>query len=116
VRRHRVDPVALLAGALFVAVGAAYLNAALDDTDVHARWILPSLLIALGLGGLLATLLNMARQRRQSPSEVTGEAPEPAGGLPDEPTEAVPRSSGDPEPADTRTVPIEPADERRQDT
>jgi hypothetical protein len=69
VRRHDVDPVALLAGALFVAVGIAYLNGALTDTDVHARWILPSLLIVLGLGGLLATLVNIARHRRQTPMD-----------------------------------------------
>jgi hypothetical protein len=73
VRRHSADPVALLAGVVFVVVGAAYLSGALTDSDVQARWILPGVLIALGLGGLLATLLNMARQRRQGPGEAGDE-------------------------------------------
>jgi outer membrane biosynthesis protein TonB len=64
VRRHSTDPVALLAGALFITVGAAYLGGALSDTTIEARWVLPTVLIALGFAGLLVSLVNLARQRR----------------------------------------------------
>src|SRR5262245_2104688 len=64
VRRHSTDPVALLAGALFIVVGAAYLGGGLSDTKIEARWVLPTVLITLGFAGLLASLVNLARQRR----------------------------------------------------
>ncbi len=63
-RRHSTDPVALLAGALFITVGAAYLGGALSDTKIEARWVLPTVLIALGFAGLLTSLVSLARQRR----------------------------------------------------
>ena len=63
-RRHSTDPIALLAGALFITVGAAYLGGALSDTKIEARWVLPTVLIALGFAGLLTSLVSLARQRR----------------------------------------------------
>jgi hypothetical protein len=71
VRRHSIDPVALLAGALFISVGAAYLGGVLSDTEIEARWVLPTVLIVLGLAGLMVSLANLARQRRRT--ELTGE-------------------------------------------
>lgn len=73
-RRHSTDPVALLAGALFITVGAAYLGGALSDTKIEARWVLPTVLIALGFSGLLVSLVNLARQRRTA-----GDAAQPVG-------------------------------------
>lgn len=73
-RRHSTDPVALLAGALFITVGAAYLGGALSDTKIEARWVLPTVLIALGFAGLLVSLVNLARQRRTA-----GVAAQPVG-------------------------------------
>lgn len=101
-RRHSTDPVALLAGALFITVGAAYLGGALSDTEIEARWVLPTVLIVLGLAGLMVSLANLARQRRRSeltsepgPDEqiATGTSPaaspaaEPDRGTADEPDE-----------------------------
>jgi hypothetical protein len=74
VRRHSTDPVALLAGALFITIGAAYLGGALSDTNIEARWVLPTVLIALGFAGLLVSLVNLARQRRTA-----GVAAQPVG-------------------------------------
>jgi hypothetical protein len=74
VRRHSTDPVALLAGALFITVGAAYLGGALSDTNIEARWVLPTVLIALGFAGLLVSLVNLSRQRRTA-----GVAAQPVG-------------------------------------
>ncbi len=73
-RRHSTDPVALLAGALFITVGAAYLGGALSDTKIEARWVLPTVLITLGFAGLLVSLVNLARQRRTA-----GVAAQPVG-------------------------------------
>jgi hypothetical protein len=64
----------LLAGALFITVGAAYLGGALSDTKIEARWVLPTVLIALGFAGLLTSLVSLARQRRTA-----GVAPQPMG-------------------------------------
>jgi outer membrane biosynthesis protein TonB len=81
VRRHSTDPVALLAGALFITVGAAYLGGALSDTNIEARWVLPTVLIALGFAGLLVSLVNLARQRRTAgvAAQPVGSGTAPAG-------------------------------------
>jgi hypothetical protein len=81
VRRHSTDPVALLAGALFITVGAAYLGGALSDTKIEARWVLPTVLIALGFAGLLVSLVNLARQRRTAgvAAQPVGSGTAPAG-------------------------------------
>jgi hypothetical protein len=56
VSRHEADFGALLAGLVFVAVGIAYLFDVRPDFDVDGRWILPLVLIGLGLAGLAGTL------------------------------------------------------------
>jgi len=56
VNRHPTDFVALLAGLLFAALGIGFLLDASDTWDADVTWLPPIVLVALGLGGLLATM------------------------------------------------------------
>ena len=114
-RRHSTDPVALLAGALFITVGAAYLGGALSDTNIEARWVLPTVLIALGFAGLLVSLVNLARQRRTAgiAAQPIGSATAPAGPGADTtatmpleavPPETMPSETAQPETAQPETT------------
>ena len=105
-RRHNTDPVALLAGALFITVGAAYLGGALSDTNIEARWVLPTVLITLGFAGLLVSLVNLARQRRTA-----GVTPQPVGGgeAPGVDTTMTMPEPVQPEPVQPETLPRESA-------
>jgi hypothetical protein len=111
VRRHSTDPVALLAGALFITVGAAYLGGALSDTKIEARWVLPTVLIALGFAGLLTSLVSLARQRRtagvaaQPMGSGTAEASPGAGT-----TATIPLETAQPETVLIETVQVETAE------
>jgi hypothetical protein len=104
VRRHSTDPVALLAGALFITVGAAYLGGALSDTKIEARWVLPTVLITLGFAGLLVSMVNLARQRRPA-----GVAPQPVGGgeAPGADTTMTMPERVQPRPVQPETLPLE---------
>ena len=110
-RRHSTDPVALLAGALFITVGAAYLGGALSDTKIEARWVLPTVLIALGFAGLLTSLVSLARQRRtagvaaQPIGSGTAEASPGAGT-----TATMPLETAQPETMLIETVQVETAE------
>jgi hypothetical protein len=109
VRRHSTDPVALLAGALFITVGAAYLGGALSDTNIEARWVLPTVLITLGFTGLLVSLVNLARQRRTAGVTAQpvggGEAPSPeTTATTPEPMQSEPVQPG---PVGPETLPLE---------
>ena len=55
-RRHDLDLVSLIAGALFVFVAAAYLVAELSDHRLDGEWVFPGLLVGLGVLGLVASL------------------------------------------------------------
>jgi hypothetical protein len=48
-RRHFMDPFALVFGVTFAAVGSVFLFGAVDLTDLHLQWTWPLPLIVLGL-------------------------------------------------------------------
>ena len=54
-KRHPFDLLSFVAGALFVALGIAFLAAG-ADVLTPARWALPALLIAVGGAGLVTAL------------------------------------------------------------
>jgi hypothetical protein len=56
VRRHEIDYVSLVAGALFLVVAGVHVGAAASDTELDARWAIPGLLVLLGVVGLLGAL------------------------------------------------------------
>ncbi|MET0629187.1 MAG: hypothetical protein ABW033_12095 [Acidimicrobiia bacterium] len=51
--RHELDLIALVMGALFTVLGLAYVIGGWTWLDVHVGWALASLLIALGLAGIV---------------------------------------------------------------
>ena len=50
--RHDLDPIALMAGLLFTALGIAFLA---GGVDIPLRWIGPALLIGIGIVGLITS-------------------------------------------------------------
>jgi hypothetical protein len=70
VKRHDTDVVSFTAGALFLAIGLAYLLPEVSDIRVATRWVVPALLIGLGLCGLLAAFTSRPAGARAG--QVTG--------------------------------------------
>ena len=60
--RHRLDPFALSAGVLFLAVAIGFFFDGLDRWSTEVTWIVPIVLIGVGLAGVLSTVLR-ARER-----------------------------------------------------
>ncbi|MFL6238148.1 MAG: hypothetical protein ACJ735_01460 [Actinomycetes bacterium] len=56
--RHDFDPISLTLGLILIGVATI----ALAVGDFHIRWVLPGLLIALGLVGLAGALRRPPRQ------------------------------------------------------
>lgn len=60
-RRHELDLVSLVAGVLFTGAAAAFLVGELTDVRVDPAWVVPVVLVGLGLAGLAGVLLGRAR-------------------------------------------------------
>jgi hypothetical protein len=58
VTRHRLDPFALSVGVLFGAVAVGFFFDGLDRWSADATWVVPIVLIGLGLAGVLSTVLR----------------------------------------------------------
>lgn len=54
-RRHERDTVSLVTGLLFGGTGVAWLTGVGAGVDVDGRWVLPTLLVGLGVAGLLGS-------------------------------------------------------------
>ena len=57
-RRHDTDVVSFTAGVLFLAIGLAYLLPEVSGIRVATAWVVPALLIGLGVCGLLAAFTS----------------------------------------------------------
>jgi hypothetical protein len=84
-RRHEPDWTSLIAGVTFCAIAAAYLGGEITHRSLELRWVIPMLLIGLGVAGLAGTLV---RARRLS-----------------DPVAPIP-----PDPTDTSVIPTDTAD------
>jgi hypothetical protein len=62
VQRHDADLTSLIAGLVFALIGAAYLVDAAGVLDLKVRWVLPLVLIGLGVAGLAGSLLRASRR------------------------------------------------------
>jgi hypothetical protein len=62
-KRHPTDWTALIVGLTFGAIAIAYLSADLSDRSLEVRWIVPILLIGLGIAGATGTILHGVRSR-----------------------------------------------------
>jgi len=52
-RRDQPNPGAIVAGVLFIALGIVFLVDQIGGVDIDAQWIWPTLLIGLGIAGLV---------------------------------------------------------------
>jgi hypothetical protein len=69
-KRHELDWVSLIAGAVFLLVAVTHLIGAAAGNDPDLRWLLPAMLVGIGLAGLTGAL----RSSRPRPVPV-GAAP-----------------------------------------
>jgi hypothetical protein len=60
-RRHEPDWTSLIAGVTFCAIAIAYLGGEITHRSLELRWVLPMLLIGLGVAGLAGTLVRARR-------------------------------------------------------
>jgi hypothetical protein len=60
-KRHEPDWTSLIAGVTFCAIALAYLGGEITHRSLELRWILPMLLIGLGIAGLAGTLVRARR-------------------------------------------------------
>ena len=52
--RHEFDQTSFVAGVVFAALGSLFLVDAAGGLDVDLRWLVPLVLIGLGVGGLVS--------------------------------------------------------------
>lgn len=55
-RRHEIDAVSLVAGLLFLVVAGVHIVARSTETDLNLRWMVPAVLVLLGVLGLLSAV------------------------------------------------------------
>jgi len=60
-KRHEPDWTSLIAGITFCAIALAYLGGEVTHRSLELRWVVPMLLIGLGLAGLAGTLVRAHR-------------------------------------------------------
>jgi hypothetical protein len=61
VKRHQPDLTSLIAGLTFCTIAIAFLGAQLFDRRLELRWVVPIVLIGLGLAGLAGTMMRAQR-------------------------------------------------------
>jgi hypothetical protein len=66
-KRHETDWTSLIAGVTFCAIALAYLGGEVTHRSLELRWVLPMLLIGLGIAGLAGTLVRARRLSDTTP-------------------------------------------------
>lgn len=109
-RRHETDSVSLAAGLLFLVVAAVHIAARSTGTDLNLRWMVPAVLVLLGVLGLLGAV----RVPRRGAADVAKPADrdEPAGpGEADASVRPAPPFESTESTADAETVVLDKASE-----
>ncbi|HYN56786.1 MAG TPA: hypothetical protein VES03_06280 [Motilibacterales bacterium] len=65
-RQHETDYFSLAAGLLFTILGVLLAISAATGWQIDGRWITPTALIALGTGGVAASLTASKRQQQEA--------------------------------------------------
>ena len=63
-RRHDLDWVSLIAGAVFLLFAVGYAVAGVTDLELDGRIVWPVVLVALGAGGIATAVSANAREER----------------------------------------------------
>jgi hypothetical protein len=72
VRRHEIDVVSLAAGLLFLGVAGVHMVAGATNTDLNLRWMVPLVLVLLGVVGMLGAVRG-----RREPNDMPATVAEP---------------------------------------
>jgi hypothetical protein len=86
VRRHEADAVSLVAGLLFLVVAVVHIAARSTDTDLNLRWMVPAVLVLLGVLGLLSAVRSPKEAEASQPHSDPVSVDDP---VPDEVDEAT---------------------------
>jgi len=73
VKRHAPDWFSLAAGLLFTVLGVTFAVAAANGWSLDGRWVSSLTLIALGAGGVAASMAATRRQRAEALSAASEE-------------------------------------------
>jgi len=73
VRRHDLDWVSLIAGAVFTGLALIYLVTGITDVTVDGRFVWPVVLVALGAAGVASAIRANQREEEQFPLAPTDE-------------------------------------------
>jgi len=93
-KRHELDWVSLIAGVVFLLVAVTHLIGAAAGDDPDLRWLLPAMLVGIGLAGLTGAL----RSSRPRP------VPVGAGPSTHAPSDDAPSAPSDDTPSDDTVV------------
>lgn len=72
-RRHDLDWVSLIAGAVFLLLAVGYAVSGVTDLELDGRIVWPVVLVALGAGGIATAVSANAREERAFAARETGE-------------------------------------------
>jgi uncharacterized integral membrane protein len=78
VRRHDLDWVSLIAGAVFLLLAIGYAVGGVTDLELDGRVVWPIVLVALGAGGIAAAVSANAREERAFAAQEDPQAPPPS--------------------------------------
>lgn len=76
-KRHETDWTSLIAGVTFCAIAVAYLGSEITHRTLELRWVVPILLIGLGVAGLAGTLVRARRLATPASALASDSVPEP---------------------------------------
>lgn len=74
-KQHETDYLSLAAGLVFTTLGVLLAISAATGWQIDGRWIAPTILIALGGGGIAASLAASKRQQQRAQA-VTSDSPD----------------------------------------
>lgn len=72
-RRHDLDWVSLIAGAIFTGLALVYIVTGITDVSIDGRFVWPIVLVALGAAGVTSAIKANQREEQQFPVTAGGE-------------------------------------------
>lgn len=97
-KRHEPDWTSLIAGVTFCAIALAYLGGEVTHRSLELRWVVPMLLIGLGVAGLAGTLVR-AHRMSDSAAMQTAATQTAATQVAVTPTDSADQSDDEPHPS-----------------